>query len=294
MTEVDTSASSSDDYDAVSSEPTPPASRNRWRKATLVGLHKQSWHSRTLALRVPDWPGHLPGQHVDVRLTAADGYSAQRSYSLAEAASPNRVAITVDLLPHGEVSPYLVEIMEIGDELDVRGPIGGWFVWEPGDPAIGEGPVLLIAGGSGVVPLVTMLRARQRAGDLTPTMLVYSLRGPRDLMYERELREMSTARSASDAASDAGSDPTAARAAEAVDVRLVYTRKVPEGHARPASHLDIADLEAPPTWPEALAARVYVCGSSGFVDHATALLREAGYPDDRIRTERFGATGADR
>lgn len=150
---------------------------NRWRKATLVGVHSQSWHSRTLDLHVPGWTGHLPGQHVDIRLTAADGYSAQRSYSLAEPATPDRVAITVDLLPHGEVSPYLVETMEIGDELDVRGPIGGWFVWEPGDPSIGDGPVLLIAGGSGVVPLVTMVRARKRAGDPTRTMLVYSLRG---------------------------------------------------------------------------------------------------------------------
>jgi ferredoxin-NADP reductase len=253
---------------------------NHWRKATLIGLHSQSWHSRTLALRVPGWPGHLPGQHVDVRLTAPDGYTAQRSYSLAEPSTPNRAAITVDLLPRGEVSPYLVEVMEIGDELDVRGPIGGWFVWEPGDPGVGEGPVLLIAGGSGVVPLVTMLRARKLAGDQTPTMLVYSLRGPRDLMYGPELEEMAA-------------DPSASGAAPgAADVRLVYTRKVPDGHPRPASHLAAEDIEAPATWPKPLAARVYVCGPSGFVDHATRLLRESGYPDDRIRTERFGPTGA--
>ena len=243
-----------------------PRTRNRWRKATLIGLHSQSQHARTLALRVPGWPGHLPGQHVDIRLTAADGYSAQRSYSLAEASAPGRVAITVDLLPHGEVSPYLVDVMEIGDELDVRGPIGGWFVWEPGDPAIGDGPVLLLAGGSGVVPLVTMLRARQLTGDTTPTMLVYSLRGPRDLMYGPELQE----------------------AGAATDIRLVYTRKIPEGHPRPPAHLAADDIQAPPSWPRPLASRVYLCGSSGFVDHATALLREAGYADDQIRIERFG------
>ena len=277
MTDTNTTEDPADS----SAEATPPAG-NHWRKATLIGLHSQSWHSRTLDLRVPGWIGHLPGQHVDVRLTAADGYSAQRSYSLAEPATPNRVAVTVDLLPHGEVSPYLVEIMEIGDELDVRGPIGGWFVWEPGDPAIGGGPVLLIAGGSGVVPLVTMLRARKRAGDLTPTMLVYSLRGPRDLMYGPELEEMAA-------------DPSAPNATpSSAEVRLVYTRKVPDGHPRPASHLAAEDIQPPSAWPEPLAARVYVCGPSGFVDHATGLLRETGYPDDRIRTERFGPTGVDR
>jgi ferredoxin-NADP reductase len=269
------------------SEPAPeslaggaPTPRNRWQPATLVGLHSQSRHSRTLALRVPGWTGHLPGQHLDIRLTAPDGYSAQRSYSLAEPASSNRVAITVDLLPHGEVSPYLVETMEIGDELDVRGPIGGWFVWEPGDPSIGDGPVLLVAGGSGVVPLVTMLRARNQAGDRTPTMLVYSLRGPRDLMYGPELQEMSA-----DACN---------ATAGAAEVRLVYTRTVPPGHARAASHLAAEDLTAPASWTRPLATRVYVCGPSGFVDHATGLLRKAGYPDGHIRTERFGPTGADR
>jgi ferredoxin-NADP reductase len=230
---------------------------------------------------VPGWTGHAPGQHVDVRLSAADGYSAQRSYSLAEpSTTPGRVAITVDLLPHGEVSPYLVETMEISDELDVRGPIGGWFTWTPGDAAIGPGPVLLVAGGSGVVPLMTMLLARDRAEDPTPAMLVYSLRGPRDLMYARELREMSAGR----AGSRARPDP--------VEVRLVYTRVAPEAHPRPPSHLSREDIALPSSWPAHLAARVFVCGSSSFVEHATGLLRAEGYPDDRIRTERFGATGS--
>ena len=255
-----------------------PSAGNHWRMATLIGLRSQSRYSRTLALRVPGWPGHRPGQHVDVRLTAPDGYSAQRSYSLAEAPTPNRVAITVDLLPHGEVSPYLVTTMEIGDQLDVRGPIGGWFVWEPGDSAIGGGPVLLIAGGSGVVPLVTMLRARKRAGDLTPTLLVYSIRDPRTLMYGRDLEELSV-------------DPNAPGSA---DVRLVYTRTAPNGFPRPAAHLSAEDIQPPAEWPEPRAARVYVCGPSGFVDHATRLLREAAYPDDRIRTERFGPSGVDQ
>jgi ferredoxin-NADP reductase len=271
--------------DALSDPPgeAAPASGNRWVKATLVGLHSQSRHARTLVFRVPGWPGHLPGQHIDVRLTAADGYSAQRSYSLAEPATPNRLAITVDLLPHGEVSPYLAEVMEIGDELDVRGPIGGWFVWTPGDDTIGRGPILLVAGGSGVVPLMTMLRARKRAGDLTPMMLAYSLRGPRDLMYARELEELALEEPPAHAAAGGGAD-----------IRLVYTRKIPDGHPRPAGHLTVADIEAPSDWPEPRAARVYVCGPSGFVDHAVGLLRRAGYADEHIRTERFGPSGADR
>lgn len=253
----------------------PSPGRNLWRKGTLIGLRSQSRYSRTLVFRVPGWPGDRPGQHVDVRLTAADGYSAQRSYSLADASTPNRVAITVDLIPHGEVSPYLVTTMEIGDELDVRGPIGGWFVWRLGDPVIGEGPVLLIAGGSGIVPLLAMLRARRRADDLTPTMLVYSARDTRTLIYARDLAEIAA-------------DPASPGSA---DVRVVYTRKAPNGHPRPPSRLAAADIEAPPTWPQPTAVRVYVCGPSGFVDHATGLLREAGYPEHRIRTERFGPSG---
>lgn len=262
------------DEDTEAPSPAP----NRWRKGTLIGLRPQSRYSRMLVFRVPGWPGDRPGQHVDIRLTAADGDSAQRSYSLADASTPNRVAITVDLIPHGEVSPYLVATMEIGDELDVHGPIGGWFVWDPGDLAIGDGPVLLIAGGSGIVPLLAMLRARRRAEDLTPTMLVYSTRDSRTLMYARDLDEIAAA-------------PASAGSA---DVRLVYTRRAPNGHPRPPSRLAAADLEAPPTWPQPMAARVYVCGPSGFVDHATGLLRETGYPDHRIRTERFGPSGVDQ
>lgn len=257
------------------SAPARPATSNRWHRATLIGTRQQSRYSRTLFLRVPGWPGHRPGQHVDVRLTAADGYSAQRSYSLAEASTPNRVAITVDLLPHGEVSPYLVRTMQIGDELDVRGPIGGWFVWEPGDPAIGDGPVLLVAGGSGIVPLMTMLRARSRASDATRTLLVYSVRDPRTEMYARDLGEI----------------PSDAALQGSTDVRLAYSRKTPDGFPRPPSRLVGDDIKAPHTWAEPIAARAYVSGPSGFVDHVTTLLSEAGYPDDRIRTERFGPSG---
>nr|WP_279586358.1 FAD-binding oxidoreductase [Cumulibacter soli] len=241
-----------------------------WRKGTLIGLHSQSQHSRTLDLKVPGWPGHRPGQHIDVRLTAPDGYSAQRSYSLAAPVDGNSVSITVDLVPSGEVSPYLYAVMEICDELDIRGPIGGWFVWEPGEPEIGDGPVMLIAGGSGVVPLVTMLRAWRQTGDQTPVILAYSLRGPDDLMYGRELNELR---------------------AVGVDIRLIYTRTVPDAHRRVAGRLGLDDIAIPATGQRA--ERVYVCGPAGFVDHATALLCAAGYPDAAIRTERFGPSGAD-
>ena len=275
-----------DDNVPIGNPSPPPALArtrvNHWCKGSLVGLRSQSMHSRTLIFDVPAWPGHLPGQHVDIRVTAPDGYSAQRSYSLADVSTPNRVAITVDLLPHGEVSPDLADVMELGDALDVRGPIGKWFVWEPGDPNVGPGPVLLIAGGSGVVPLMTMLRARKAADDQTPTMLVYSLRGSRDLMYQRELEEM-----ASMDAAQGGDDV-------AVDVRIVYTRKASDGHPRPPSHMSAEDVRPPPSWPVPQAARVYVCGPSGFVDHATRLLHDLDYPDDRIRTERFGPTGVTR
>lgn len=218
---------------------------------------------------------------MDVRLTAEDGYTAQRSFSLAEPSSNGRLAITVDLVPHGEVSPYLVGTMEVGDQLDVRGPIGGWFVWRPGDPQTTGAPILLIAGGSGVVPLVTMLRARNEALDPTRMLLVYSLRGPEDLMYAHDLEGL-----------QAHNDRTSA-GADGVEVRLVYTRHSPSGSPRRAGHLTAADLKLPPTWGAALASRVYLCGSSGFAEHASNLLHAVGYSDQHIRIERFGPSGVE-
>lgn len=224
----------------------------------------------------------MPGQHVDVRLTAEDGYSAQRSYSLAEPSSADRLSITVDLVPHGEVSPYLANGMQVGDQLDVRGPIGGWFVWQPGDPPAPDAAILLVAGGSGAVPLVTMLRARNQALDPTRMMLVYSLRDPDDLMYGPELVR----------------DPVGRRRPDpsprGVEVRLAYTRHAPPGWPRRVGHLTIDDLQLPSEWPSKLASRAYVCGSSGFVEHASQLLRTLGYPDHRIRIERFGASGVEQ
>lgn len=256
-----------------------PSSRNQWLQATLTGTRQQSRHSRTLVFRVPGWTGHLAGQHVDVRLTAEDGYVAERSYSLAEPTTPDRVAITVDLLPHGEVSSYLVHTMAIGDQLDVRGPLGGWFIWEPGDPSPENDPILLVAGGSGVVPLVTMLRVRHRAQDPVRMMLVYSVRSPKDLLYGPELQKMSTYHHERELSPGA------------VEIRVVYTRHTGGAPGR-GSRISACDLRLPERWSTRLASRVYVCGPSGFADHAAGLLHEAGYSDSTIRIERFGTTGA--
>src|SRR5579864_7952342 len=160
-----------------------------WRNATVVGLHDETAAARTLALAVHDWPGHVAGQHVDLRLTAPDGYSAVRSYSIASApSSDGRIEITVDRLPNGEVSPYLTQQVMVGDPLEVRGPIGGWFVWRPEQTA----PIQLVAGGSGIVPLMAMIRSRISAGSTAPFRLLYSVREPGAIFYRDELRTLSS------------------------------------------------------------------------------------------------------
>ncbi|MER7503760.1 ferredoxin reductase [Nonomuraea pusilla] len=230
--------------------------RLTWRPARLVKVRDETASARTLVFDVPGWSGHLPGQHVDVRLTADDGYTARRSYSLAGA---DGVELTVQRVDDGEVSPYLTEVMRPGDELEVRGPVGGWFVWRPANPA----PVLLVAGGAGIVPLMAMVRARRAAGSGAPFRLVYSVRSPEQLYYADEL-----------AAPDPG-----------VDVSVVYTRTAPDGEARPAGRLTAADLG--PSGE----ADCYVCGPTGFVEAAAGLLLELGHDPARVRTERFGPTG---
>ncbi len=179
-----------------------------WRAATLVEVRKETATARTLVLDTPGWPGHLAGQHLDVRLTADDGYSTQRSYSLAAPADGERIELTVELVADGEVSPYLTEVLEVGDQVEVRGPVGGWFVWRPESRA----PVLLVGGGSGIVPLMAMVRARRLAGSRTPFRLLYSLRDPGHRYYAEELRRP---------------DP-------GLDVTYLYTRTPPEGGSRPA------------------------------------------------------------
>jgi ferredoxin-NADP reductase len=239
-----------------------------WRTARVVGLHGETATARTLALVVRGWPGHVAGQHVDVRLTAADGYSAVRSYSIASApSSDGRIEITVERLPTGEVSPYLTQEVMIGDELELRGPIGGWFVWRSDQTE----PIQLVAGGSGVVPLMAMLRSRRSAGSTAPFRLLYSVREPSAIFYRDELIALSSQ-------------------GDSVVITYAYTRVTPKDWPRAAGRID-APLLATGTWPSNLRPSSYVCGPTSFVEHATDLLIAAGHDRERIKTERFGATG---
>ena len=235
-----------------------------WREATLVERRPETDSAVTLVLDVDGWPGHLPGQHVDVRLTAPDGYTATRSYSVSAPERGDRVELTVQRVPDGEVSTFLADGLAVGDAVRVRGPVGGWFVWRTGQP----GPVLLVAGGSGVVPLMAMLRAR--VPDAPPFRLVYSVRGPDDVIYRDELKGLA--------------------ATDGVEVRLVHTRRAPDGDERPVGRLRESDLVVP-GWTGADAPTCYVCGPTGFVEGAADLLVALGHAADRVRTERFGPSG---
>jgi len=240
------------------------AARRAWRRATIVERRAETTTAHTLVLEVPDWPGHLGGQHVDVRLTADDGYQASRSYSIAAPAVGSRLELTVQRVEDGEVSTYLVEDAVVGDELEVRGPLGGWFVWRPEDTAT----VLLVAGGSGMVPLMAMVRARAEAGSRVPFRLVASVRTPEDRLYAAELRRRR--------GEDAG-----------LDVTWLYTRSAPEEERRPPGRVTAADLAAH-GWPPDFEPAVYVCGPTAFVESASTLLVDAGHDPARVRTERFG------
>jgi ferredoxin-NADP reductase len=220
---------------------------------------------QTLVLDVEAWPGHRAGQHLDVRLTAEDGYSAQRSYSIASPPG-ERPTITVERLDDGEVSPYLVDVAQPGDELEVRGPIGGWFVWGPED----GGPLLLVGGGSGVVPLMAMARARAAAGSHVPVRLLLSSRTWDDVIYRDELAQL------------AGRD-------DGFEVVHTLTRAQPDGWSGYARRVDEAMLREV-AWPAGGAARVYVCGPTAFVETVAEALVGLGYNPGRVRTERFGAT----
>jgi ferredoxin-NADP reductase len=242
--------------------------RLTWRAAQVRQVRDESATARTLVLEVPSWPGHLAGQHVDVRLTAEDGYSTQRSYSIASAPDGARVELTVERLEDGEVSPYLTDVLRPGDPLELRGPIGGWFVWRPEEPA----PTLLTGGGSGVVPLMAMIRTRIARGSGTPMRLIYSTRGPDTLLYREELRRLSD------------QDP-------ALRVDLVYTRRAPAGWEGKVGRLDAAQLAAL-AWPPADRPASFVCGPTSFVEAVANLLIDQGHDPQRIKTERFGPSGS--
>jgi ferredoxin-NADP reductase len=236
--------------------------RLTWRVADVVSAVAETASARTLVLAVPGWAGHLPGQHVDLRLTAADGYSTQRSFSIANAAAGSRVELTVQRVAGGEVSTYLVDEVRAGDQIELRGPVGGYFVWRPG----WTDPVLLLAGGSGIVPLMAIARVRA-AAPAVPMRLVYSVRRADDVIYAAELRR---------------------RAAEdGLAVTYAYTRAAPAGWTGRAGRVD-AVLLAEAGWPAEARPLCYVCGPTAFVEAIADLLVAAGHSPNRVRTERFG------
>lgn len=238
--------------------------RLSWLVGSVATVHDETPSARTITLDVPGWPGHVAGQHVDVRLTAPDGYSAARSYSIANAPGGTRVELTVLRLPDGEVSPYLTQDVAVSDPLEIRGPIGGWFVWRPTQ----REPVQLIGGGSGIVPLMAMIRSRKAVRSEAPFRLLYSVRGPESVLYQLELQESS------------------------VDVPLTfaYTRRAPDGWPNLPGRINAQTIMAA-TWPASLAPSIYICGPTPFVEFAAELLRNAGHDERRIKTERFGPSG---
>ncbi|TWD83912.1 ferredoxin-NADP reductase [Kribbella amoyensis] len=242
--------------------------RLTWQVGTVTEIRQETATARTIVVDLPDWPGHLAGQHLDVRLTAPDGYRASRSYSIASAWSGQGIELTVEQVPDGEVSPYLVEVLKAGDPLEVRGPVGGWFVWKPEQP----GPVQLIGGGSGIVPLMAMLRAHAAEGSTTPVRLLYSVRRPASVIYVDGLKELA--------------------ASDDVDLTFVYTREAPPGEPR-VGRID-ADLLQEKAFAPDDELTTYVCGPTPFVEAVADLLVAGGHDPSRIRTERFGPTGGPR
>jgi len=245
------------------------APRAGWQSATLRDKRTETDRAATLHLLTDAWPGHRAGQHVDVRLTAEDGYQAQRSYSIASPPEDDGdVALTVERLDDGEVSPYLVDEMAPGDMCELRGPIGGWFVWDADD----GGPLLLVGGGSGVVPLMSMLRHRAALHSRVPARLLLSARSLDDVLYADELHGL-----------DAGDDE--------LDVSITLTRTAPPDWPGYARRVDRSMLEEV-AWPAADRPRVYVCGPTPFVETVAAGLVDLGHDAGLVKTERFGATGS--
>jgi len=238
-----------------------------WQLCDVAELVEETPQVKTLLLEPPEWPGHLAGQHVDVRLTAEDGYQAQRSYSIASAPEDGRVALTVERLGDGEVSPYLTDVLVVGDKLELRGPIGGYFVWDVDQ----GGPVLLVGGGSGVVPLMAMARHRRATGSDVPMRLLYSAKRAEDLIYRDELEEF------------AGRN-------DGFEVFFTLTREQPPGWQGHTGRVG-PDLLREAGWPAEDNPLALVCGPTGFVEAVASAMVEAGLPPGRVKTERFGPTG---
>ncbi len=233
-----------------------------WLVGTVISTRLQTPTAKSIVLDVPGWLGSTAGQHVDVRLTADDGYQAVRAYSLASTGPGNRVELAIDLIEDGEVSPYLVGELREGDQLEFRGPLGRWFVWKPEF----TGPVQLVAGGSGVVPLLAMVRAHAASGSSAIFRLLYSVRGPAEVFFAEELAELSSPN---------------------LDTTFVYTRQTPEGWPTPAGRIS-REILADATIPAADHPAVFVCGPTGFVESVADWLVELGHDPVAVKTERFG------
>jgi ferredoxin-NADP reductase len=240
--------------------------RLNWQDVPVVELISETERTVSIVLESPEWGGYLPGQHVDVRLTAPDGYQAQRSYSIASAPDDDVLVLTVERLEDGEVSSYLAGELRAGDELELRGPIGGYFVWEPSV----AGPVLLVAGGSGIVPFRSMLRHRAAAGSSVPVRLMYSSRSLDEVIYREELMRFA--------------------ADDELDVRLVLTREWPQDWQGHRGRIDSGLLDEV-SWSPNERPLILICGPTGFVESVADTLVQRGHTPDLIRTERFGPTG---
>lgn len=232
-----------------------------WQRARLVERRPETATAVTLVFEPEDWPGHLAGQHADIRLTADDGYTAVRSFSMAAPVRDGLVEFTVQRVNDGEVSTYLCDDLPVGADVELKGPIGGWFVWRETETR----PVLLVAGGSGIVPLQAMIRQRRESGSDAPFRLIYSVRTPADIIYRDELGD----------------------AADGVETTILYTRIAPDGSGRPPARIGLADLKEY-GWTPGFDASCFICGPTGFVETAAKALVAMGHDSHRIKTERFG------
>jgi len=247
------------------------AQQLKWQLGTVAEIRLETPKAKSLILELPDWPTHLAGQHVDVRLTAEDGYQAQRSYSIASPPGDKHLMITVERIEAGEVSPYLTDGLRVGDRIELRGPIGGYFVWDARDGGNDGPPLFLAAGGSGIAPLMSMIRHRVSAGIKVPTRLLYSSRSYEEVIYREELDRLSA------------HDPT---------LRVIHTltrRRPPNwmGYGRRIDRAMLADT----AWRPAEKPLAFTCGPTAFVETVATQLGELGYKPERIKTERFGPTG---
>jgi len=247
------------------------AQQLKWQLGTVVEIRQETPRVKSLILELPDWNTHRAGQHVDVRLTAEDGYQAQRSYSIASPPEDKYLMLTVDRIEDGEVSPYLTDVLPVGDQLELRGPIGGYFVWNASDASDDGSPLLLVAGGSGIAPLMAMIRHRANSNNNVPTKLLFSSRNFQEIIYREELDRLAAA------------DPS-------LHVIHTLTRQRPEewtGYGRRIDRTMLAEA----AWQSADNPLVYTCGPTALVETVANYLQELGYEPERIKTERFGPTG---